>query len=660
MMLSCARASVCAIALAAAILSGIAPLSGDEPEPLPTPADWEQWQPQIDFADTRLAPPFSMWEKEIDLQDVLARLSAASGAEMTTAPELGGVEVSVFVGKGTVSGVMLMLAELYAGYWCYPRGQSPTERRYYLVPAALPEKPTFDRFQKMQRRAWMVEHAPWREEREKALRLHREALSLSPEDLIERYGESDPWLCVNVLSPQAKPLVEYACSLEGEELEELLTYGRLDYRPIRRFPQAVREHLLEQIRAEDEGGGLYAEEYLFGSRPKRFETAQERRANTSVSVEWRDPFLVLQAYVPDTGMTNWTALTSESVRDAEPAAEAQSRLLRMGYGDDSPERQAQLREEVIEWYRNGPRPEEILSDPSKWSEHDLYRKLGLVEDPNTGDPRLSKPLDLTGLEGARMVGVDILQEVARQCEVGVVADYNHIPYPVQMGKAELLKRQSTVGDTLARIRGIQGGGISYNFRGAYLVVSYPGVRTDRNPGLAPELEAALRETFQPGVSVDVGRAAALLGQLDRRQLSLVCGTVLGVSPISDRDTWRDLARVQGYGGFTEDQRERLLAGGTIAFSELDGDQRNQVLTRAKSGWRRWLTMPEMANTVIRAERREGDDGRPCLGVIYEYNFDESPKDRDVTVVPLQVLIPSDPGEAETSGADGEAVDAPGR
>jgi len=659
MMLSCARAPVWAIALATAILSGVAPLSGDRSEPLPTPAGWEQWQPQTDFADTRLAPPFSMWEKEIDLRDVLTRLSAASGVEITTAPELAVLEVSVFVAKGTISGVMLVLARLYAGHWCYPRGQSPTERRYYLVPAALPEKRTFDHFQKMQRRAWMVEHAPWREEREKALGLHREALSLSADEVIERYGETDPWLCADVLSPHTKPLVEYACSLEGEELEELLTYGRLDYRPIRRFPEAVREHLLEQIRAEDEGGSLYADEHLFGEGPKRFETSEERLANTSVSVEWRESTLVLQAYVPDTGMTNWSALTSESVRDAQPAAEAQSRLLYMGYGDDSPERQAQLREERREWYRNRPDPREIFADPSKWLEHDVYRKLGLVENPNTGDPRLSKPLDLTGLEGARMVGADILEAVAKQCEVGVIADYNDIPYPVQMGKSEILKRQSTVGDTLARVRGLQGGGISYNFRGAYLVVSYPATRADRNPGVALELEAALRETFQPGASVGLDRAACLLGQLDRRQLWIVCETILGVSPISDGDTWGDLSCVQAYGGFTEDQRARLRAGGTITFSELDEDQRNQVLTRAKGGWRRWLTMPEMENTVIRAERHEVYDDGPCLRLVYEYDFAESPEDRDVSVVPLQVVMPQGAGEAETPGAEGEAGEAPG-
>ena len=45
---------------------------------------------------------------------------------------------------------MLMLAELYSGHWCYPRGESPTERRYYVVPAALPAKRTFGSFQEIQ------------------------------------------------------------------------------------------------------------------------------------------------------------------------------------------------------------------------------------------------------------------------------------------------------------------------------------------------------------------------------------------------------------------------------------------------------------------------------------------------------------------------------
>jgi hypothetical protein len=182
-------------------------------------------------------------------------------------------------------------------------------------------------------------------------------------------------------------------------------------------------------------------------------------------------------------------------------------------------------------------------------------------------------------------------------------------------------------------------------------VSYPGSRFDRNPSIAPELETALRETFQPGASVSLEKAAAILGQLDGRQLWLVCETILGVSPIADADTYRDLGRARAYARFSADQRKQLLEGSAIQFSELDDDLQGQVLMQARGGWRQWLTMSEMENTVIRAERQEDAGGEPCLQLIYDYRFEGSPKDRDVIAVPLRIAIPAETDEAETPDPD---------
>jgi hypothetical protein len=226
-------------------------------------------------------------------------------------------------------------------------------RSYYLVPAHLPRTRRTDDWRERQRAAWKVEHAPWREERERALEEHGTALALSPEEVLEHYEESDPWLCANVLSEHTRPLVEYACSLEGEELAELLTYGRLDL-PLFRLPEPVSEHLSHRIRAEHEEGGLYRDEHLFDGGPPRFETFEDCLANTSVSVEWRQSALVLQAYVPDTGMTNWRAMTSESVREMQPEAMPRRLLLGMGYGDTSPEREQELRAQVRAWHASRP------------------------------------------------------------------------------------------------------------------------------------------------------------------------------------------------------------------------------------------------------------------------------------------------------------------
>ncbi|MBN1458451.1 MAG: hypothetical protein JXA57_02875, partial [Armatimonadetes bacterium] len=606
-----------------------------------------QWQPQLDFDDTRLLGPFSIWEARIGLGEVLAQLSEASGAAMTTAPEQAALDVSLFVEKGTVSGVMLSLSELYAGHWCYRRGESPTERSYYLVPAHLPRPRGPNDWRERQRAAWKVEHAPWREERERALEEHRKALSLTPEEVLARYEEGDPWLCVNVLNERTRPLVEYACSLEGDELDELLTYGRIDYRPLRRFPEQVQTYLVGQIRAEHEGYGLYRDEYLFHG-PCRFDTFEDRLTNTSVSVEWRQSALVLQAYVPDTGMTNWRAMTSESVRDTEPEARARSRLLSMGYGDTSPERKQELRQQISEWYQSRPDPREIMSDPSKWGEHSDLRKLGLVEDPDTGNPRLSLPFSLAEMEGERLVGADLLEEVAKQCELAVVADYDDLSYPVCLGQVRLLPETSTLGDILARVRGLQGGGISYNFLGKYLLVSFPGSRVLPEPELAPELEKALRETFAPGASVPLERAAALLGQLGEVNLARVSTAVLGLSFRSDSETFTKLNAARSYGRFTAEQRRRLLQGEMLSFSELSDDVQQQVHEGARANWRQWLTLDEMANTVIRGELTEGDDGEPCLRLVYEYNFGDSPRDRLVSHLPLVLRMPARESEPEVA------------
>lgn len=59
-------------------LSGTSLLAAERP----TPLEWEQWQPQLDRSDVRLREWVSVWEEEITLEDLFARVRAEEQTDL--------------------------------------------------------------------------------------------------------------------------------------------------------------------------------------------------------------------------------------------------------------------------------------------------------------------------------------------------------------------------------------------------------------------------------------------------------------------------------------------------------------------------------------------------------------------------------------------------
>jgi hypothetical protein len=80
----------------------------------PTPADWEQWQPQTDGSDTRLERMFvSVWEEQITVEELLSRLAEQSSVELSAIEYLLPIRVTVFAEGCTLGGMMSSLAHLF-------------------------------------------------------------------------------------------------------------------------------------------------------------------------------------------------------------------------------------------------------------------------------------------------------------------------------------------------------------------------------------------------------------------------------------------------------------------------------------------------------------------------------------------------------------------
>jgi len=630
--LLCGRLSgvACGIAvlLAAGLGTGLGLGAGSTPE-RPTPAGWDQWQPEQDSSDPRLERRcLTVWAEEISLSDLLGRIGEACGVALTAEAELRDTHLSVFAQDCTPAGLMVSLAGLLEGYWLYPREQVGEARGYRLVPAV-----SFVSLLDWEEWRYRPVHKALREqarpEREARLDLYAEALKLSPEELLARHEESDPWLCVDLLDPRSRPLVELLCGLSEADREELLSTGSY-VRPLRRLPPAFCAELGRLV-----GSGTDPGAHGFGSsqpganpdRLSRFTRPEDRWDNAAVwfSCDERGVFFSLD--IPDLArLFKRPIFLASSI----PPGDRRRRLVEFGYREDTPEyRKAAEAEEKL-WHEANP---EWLTGPS----HDAPRVKVLGRELNLEEPRLKQELDLSALAGGDLSVPAVLEEAARQCDLAVLAHC----LPGEKGRLRPLETESAEDQTVTLgtlLEGLRRGDPAWlwRFYGRYLTVRYLYYRGLEAGQIPEDLLAELAAKLRPGASFSLEEGAALMAGLNMWQIERLTDKLeLYNTPLYH---WHTYGLIQGALGTDERQREALRSAGGLPVTALGTELQKEILGGAK-GRRPWLEWGDFSSTTLRIIPRRFSTGEEGLSLILDYHLPDSPRDREIFFTsPFQVTV----------------------
>jgi len=582
---------------------------------------WDQWQPQIDRSDRRIdTASVSIWQPQIKLQDLLAALSDQSSVQLTAVAELLPLRLTLFAQERTLTADMLALARLFDGYWAFPRHQSPEARRYCLVPHQTHTQPFDGLYQEhLWSKVKRARAAPHRAARDQRLELYHSALNLSPQQLLDRYEESDPWLCADLLNPKVRPMIEYAVSLTEPQKDQLLTEGEFA-QPLRNLPSQFQTHLADWSK----GRWGRAATLKFGPDPDRlprFTTPEERWENAVVRLRWSRTTLQLHLnLLPDVARFDADVIRTP----ARPPYRAREQLLSLGYREDTPEYRDAAMKEAQEWEEN-----ELVSP------HEESPLAFLPPQPNQTHPHLTCELDWRPLQGELVSVPDALALAARQCHLAVVAHYlppDQWP-PCQLHAPTEESQHNTLGALLNAIRRERGGAWSWNFYGNYLVAGDPQYLATEASMLPPDALSQWEQTLCPGNTLSLDDLASRLAALNTLQVQYLEETFPAAQEIP-------IYGMHFYGRLRAHQREKLTDEEALPFSDLSPGQQREVLATARRS-RPWLAPTDLANTILRSIPRKLSTGQEGFSLIFEYHFPDSPHDRDVLFTsPFQITMSS--------------------
>jgi len=452
-----AVAAALTLLLASGLLPG--PYGTSPPAQPPTPEHWDEWQPQTDPSDTRLDSAFvSVWEPDITVADLLTRLSEQSSVQLSAADGLLTARLTIFAEDRMLSGVMVALAALCHGRWVFERGQPPTRRAYRLIGSASP-MPALDRL--IDDFFLYLTGTSLDERRQRfpdRLALYRAALSLSPDEILRRYEQDDPWLCADLLDPDTRAVAETLCQLDQDAIHDLL-YRGLTHVGFGDLSPSYGQ----QLRDTAEGRWSAPEATAGNPDTRHPPAAQDPLDHTPVNLRWNGSDVQLYLGTPD---RHTSPLGRLSLDDHYIPGEPRRRLIELGYRADTPEYQSTIQAESRAWeaaWEEKAEPLGLLGlDEYLGSFNDL-----LLDPPNQTDPRLDIPLDLSLLDPDSLAPAALLEQAARQCRIAVIADQP--PLDDFTLSSNQLSDPPTLRSILNEIRSVQGDGFSWNFYGYYLV-----------------------------------------------------------------------------------------------------------------------------------------------------------------------------------------------
>jgi len=587
----------------------------------PSPAEWEQWQPEVDRADERLQSSMvSVWQSETTIGEVLEELSEQSAVQLEAALGLVRVRVTVFAEDRTLAGVMSCLAHLVTGYWVFPRGEEPAERSYRFVqheiPAELGEAWPEEHWREL-RRARAAEKRP---ERKARIALYRRALDMSTSEVLVEYEETDPWLCADLLNPAVRPMIEEYFRLSEGTREGLLATGTVGV-PLREFDGGFREHLAQWSK------GRWGRPAMLQAGPDadrmcRFTSPEERWANSVVYFRWSDSALQCQLAIPD--VARFDADIMRTPR--RPPYYAREQLVSLGHCEGTREYWQGARQEAEEWERQWEaRQESEAEEPQPYS-----RSLPA---PNMTDPRLCLSLDLEGAEAQALASSAVLEEAARQCEIAVVACYLP-PEWVRLAPAAADEQGGTLGAALSEIRSQRAGMFWWNFCGQYLVAGDAEYWLIEASDVSQETLEHWQHVLRPGGSFTLDEVAAMLAELNELQLNFLVDRLTGLHELP-------IYSLRLYGCLDSEQREEAQSAEGLRLSRLSADEQDSVLRFARNA-RPWLERADLENAVLRLVPRRLSTGKAGKSLVAEYRLPDSSQDRDILFTcPLSYTVGED-------------------
>jgi hypothetical protein len=590
------------------------------PPDRPTPAQWEQWQPQSGDADSRLHRLTTVWECEAKLGDLVAELAQASSVDLTVISELRPLPVSLFVRNGTTGGVMSALQQLLDGRWESVRGQAPEQRAYRLTMA---DPPSFDSEEwlyeyrlRNERRLAVAGNAPLRAAREARLALLQEAAGLSEQELLRQYAETDPGLCLSLLSPKTSPMLRSVALLPAADREELLAVGEVHF-PIGRLGPEVQDHLAQWLSG---AWGRPSGSMTYGEVPQVFSTADARWPSSQVTFRWADEGIEIDVQIAGVGRFQ----DSIGFPGSNPGT-ARLRLIELGYLADEPGARAAAKVEAEAWEREHPDSgsRDGRRAPSSTADSPL------LPGPSRVDAALRRTLLL---EDSDLAVPEVLEEVSRQCGVPVVSDagfaedgWGHRVRALREGTTG----QVELGELLDRMRTDGGGRISWLFQGRYLIVLGEDAFDEAYRRLPPERAAQFSEwlkALRPGTKVTIDQVAdavADLGRFQAARLWRMAEPYLGSAAAR-------LPMLPVYGRMTREQRRAVREGGEVRLADLGRDTQAALWFTAKRA-RPWLRRQDLGGATVGGSVAVNSEGDEEFRLTLDLHFAGAPTDGTIVL-----------------------------
>ncbi|MFB3881945.1 MAG: hypothetical protein ACE149_11825 [Armatimonadota bacterium] len=572
----------------------------------------------MDSRDRRLPNArLSISDEETTLEGMLDELSRQTGVQLVAEDTLAGIRLTAFLFDQPLDSVMVALADLFSGYWAFPRGAPPETRSYCLTtyerPASLDE--VEDRLVQDYKRA---RAAPLRAERDARVALYRSALGLPPGELLERYEISDPWLCADLLDPALRPIIEYVCGLDEPVYQELLGTGEAAL-PLRVLDAALRGHLGQW------SGGEWGEPAGALARPEpdrlaTFASPEERWANARVRLWWGREGLHLLLEVPDVGQFDAWAIRMES-----RPRRAREKLARLGYREGTPAYRAAAEAEAERWQEEHEAPSGA-TDPQAAG-------TGGPSPPGETYPLLSLAIPLEGGNGWAWSAADMLSRFARERQLQVIAHY-HPPEIARIRRSRFSGSEVSLGDVLHDMRGQVGFYLSWELRGDVLVVANAGYQFFDQCILPESLLATWRGMLSPGSLTTIAELSDHVAAASGPQLE----QLVAAFPLL-RQLGFDVHTLRVYGMLSPAQKDDASRPPGLRFSVLSAEQQ-RVITRYARSTRPWVEPADFTGAVIRVLPRRLSTGEEGISLVIDYGFAQSPSDRDaVFTAPVVIHLP---------------------
>jgi len=363
--------------------------------------------------------------------------------------------------------------------------------------------------------------AIWRPAREALLERYRSALALSPSELLDQYEQSDPRLCAALLDPETRPFVEQIVSLPRADREQLMSQGRL-WKGLRSFDPAFQEHVVAGARAEvrEDAERQAAAAAVTQQGPRftprhyemipRFESEEDRWQSAVVGLRWGDGIehLEFSLRVPESVWYGAYPIVGPS----QSPTDARRKLIWLGVREATPEYVASIEREEAEWQP---------PDTSQTRElvREALREAELLPPaPNSGDPRLQRPLDLYSIEsklspiGGALTFTEAVEQVALQHMLAVVASY--VP-PTDcerlLGRGSHIKREMTLENLLETA--CHEDRWTWSLYGKYLVIVDSEQYDREAKRAAEELIRSWRDSLGQRTSVTFDEVASMWARL---------------------------------------------------------------------------------------------------------------------------------------------------